>query len=173
MTLLGDLYFYDEYGKEDLSTAAYWYQKVYDSGNGEDLFDNLIYIYNKQKNYDASLKLLLPKIETGDTDALNEMAYYYAEGKGVPKDINRAIACIDKAISLAPDEPAYLDSKGEILLMKGDVKGATKLWKKINSTYPLYYQKYIKDNDGETTPLDEYMKSNHCCPLKVVDVVNR
>lgn len=159
MGRLGDLNFYKEYGIDDLSTAAYWYQKAYDSGYGEKHYKRLVLIYRYLENYGAAIRLYMSKVEAGDTDAMNKVAYLYADGKGVAQNYDTAISYIDKAISLAPNEPNYLDSKGEILLKKGDVKGATKVWKKLNSTFPLYYQNYMKENDGETTPLDEYMKA--------------
>lgn len=58
----------------------------------------------------------------------NELAY---ESMNSERDIDKAIEIIDKAIELCPDEPNFVDSKGELLLMSGDVEGGANMWKKV------------------------------------------
>ena len=53
----------------------------------------------------------------------------------------------------------YQDSKGEILVMKGDITKAKKVWKLINTNQPFYYQNWIKEY-GHETPFYAYMKAN-------------
>ncbi len=57
----------------------------------------------------------------------NSLAYQYAH----QGDYAQAIGTIDKAIGLMPEEPNYYDSKGEILLMKGDTDGARQMYDKV------------------------------------------
>ena len=163
MLKLGDLNFYLQYGLDDVTAAAKWYHKAFDSGGiNEQYYDRLLLIYYNRENYNSILRLYLSRIESGKVTAedYNGLSYLYAEGKGVEKDLSKAVIYIDEAISMAPDEANYQDSKGEVLLLKGDVKGATRIWKKINSDFPLFYQQYVKEHNGETTNLDQYMKSN-------------
>ena len=79
----------------------------------------------------------------------NAKAYEYAKAK----DFEHAIETIDKAISLKPEEANYYDSKGEILLMKGDEQGALDMWQKVMELDPDFLSKY-----GGKTPLYEQLK---------------
>lgn len=45
-----------------------------------------------------------------------------------------------------PVDAEYYDSKGEILLMKGDEQGALEMWRKVMELDPDFLSKY----DGET-----------------------
>lgn len=69
---------------------------------------------------------------------LNKKAYDEAK-RGRYKE---ALAAIDEAISIKPDEADLYDSKGEILLMKGDERGAVKMWRKVISLDPDFIEKY-------------------------------
>ena len=53
-----------------------------------------------------------------------------------------ALKAIDEAISIKPDEAYIYDSKDEILLMKGDERGAVKMWRKVISLDPDFIEKY-------------------------------
>ena len=54
------------------------------------------------------------------------------------QEYDKALESIDKAIALTPDDPECYDSRGEILLKKGDEKGALKMWKKVLELDPDY-----------------------------------
>ena len=60
-------------------------------------------------------------------DALNNMAYEFARAS----KYSLAIMCIEKAIRLYPKEANYYDSKGEILLMQGNLQDAVEMWEKV------------------------------------------
>ena len=60
-------------------------------------------------------------------DALNSMAYEFAWAS----KYSLAIMCIEKAIRLYPKEANYYDSKGEILLMQGNLQDAVEMWEKV------------------------------------------
>jgi len=74
-------------------------------------------------------------------DALNLLAYCYAQGRGTSIDYNKAITTIDKAINIAPQDANYYDSKGEILLMMGQKRKAKQMWEKVKNIDPTYYTK--------------------------------
>ena len=154
---LARLYTYKKYEMVDYDKAAFWYQKLVDMGYGKEYYKVLTALYNEKKDYASAAKILIKRAEADDLSAINSLAYCYADGKGVEKDFNKAIEWIDYAISKAPSDATYLDSKGEILLKKGDIKGAKKIWKKINTQFPLFYQEYLKEY--EEPPFYTYMKS--------------
>lgn len=86
-------------------------------------------------------------------DMLNSLAYFHANEE---KDYRSALATIDAAIAARPDEPNYYDSKGEILLMKGDAKGALKMWRKVLELDPDFLQ-HLEAN-GSTSELYKGLK---------------
>ena len=140
------------------SQAVVWYKKLIDTG-GDNYIGRLIDLYEEIGNYRDAATLYEKQASNGSTTALNQLAYIYAQGKGVNKDFDKALSYIERAILLAPDDMNYQDSKGEILVMKGDIKKAKKVWKHINATQPYYYQERIK-KDGEEPPFYSYMKAN-------------
>ena len=68
---------------------------------------------------------------------LNEQAYEFARND----NFDEAIATINKAINLCPNDPNYYDSKGEILYNKGDKDGAKAMWDKVVSLDSNYSEK--------------------------------
>ncbi len=158
MSNLAKNYRWKESGYYDPSQAIVWYRKLVEGGNDE-YVDYLIDLYEELGNYRDAIALYEKNASKGNTSALNQLAYIYAQGKGVNKDFDKALSYIERAISLAPDNMNYQDSKGEILVMKGDIKKAKKVWKFINTTQPFYYQEWIKKN-GEEPPFYTYMKAN-------------
>lgn len=97
-------------------------------------------------NVDESIILLARCQDVGEisnqrlANGYNSAAYAYASDKKY-KD---ALKAIDQAISLCPKEANYYDSKGEILLMKGDKKGALKMWQKVLELEP----DFVNNHDG-------------------------
>ena len=65
-------------------------------------------------------------------EALNQISYIYADRH----EYDKAIAAIDSAIALLPNNANYYDSKGEHLYKMGDKKGAKKMWEKVISLNP-------------------------------------
>ena len=68
----------------------------------------------------------------------NALAYEYARAG----DHDRALETIDRAINLQPREANYYDSKGEILLLQGDQRGAKRMWKKVLRMDPDFLSNY-------------------------------
>ncbi len=73
----------------------------------------------------------------------NEKAYQYAK----TGDYTKAIETIDRAIALMPNKLNYYESKGEILLMKGEEQEAVKMWQKVIEIDPEFLQKYEGGTD--------------------------
>ena len=118
---------------------------------------NLGYIYSKIQNYSKAEEYLRMALEnktvlyTQNPDAYhvslansyNELAYVYAH----TQDYAKALETIDRAIALMPEKADYYDSKGEILLMKGDEQEAVKMWQKVLEVDPDFLQKYEGGTD--------------------------
>ena len=62
----------------------------------------------------------------------NSLTYLYFY-KG---EYSKALEEIDKAISYSPNNANLYDSKGEVILMKGDIDAALKIWEKILELNP-------------------------------------
>lgn len=110
---------------------------------------NMGILYYEQKDYinavtffDKGNKVLGGKYDSYLLSALNSLAYQYAADKNY-KD---ALVAIDRAIAIKPTEANYYDSKGEILLMKGDVENALLMWKKVIECNP----DFVRDTQGES-----------------------
>ena len=58
------------------------------------------------------------------------------------RNYSKAIEFIDRAITLTPKKADLYDSKGEILLMKGDEQEAVKMWQKVQELDPDFLKKY-------------------------------
>ena len=149
---IDDNQFYDPY------IAMEW-TKLLISYGYEDYYYFLAHLYMDVNNYEDALNIYEGLISKGDPDAYNELAYIYARGRGVNIDFKKAISLIDKAIKINPDNLNYLDSKGEIYTMMGDIKNANKVYKKILSKQPHFFQNW-RDENGYNTAFYEYMKSN-------------
>lgn len=90
------------------------------------------------------------KYEDTTVDALNELSYAYA----AKEHWDEAIAAIDKAIGIRPNDANLYDSKGEHLFMSGDTAQAKAMWKKICELDPGL--SYARKN---RTKLREFIKS--------------
>ncbi len=77
------------------------------------------------------------------TSTYNLLAYLYAH----QNNFTKALETIDKAIELMPEDAGYYDSKGEILLMKGDEQEAVKIWQKVLELDPDFLKKYEGGTD--------------------------
>ena len=144
--ILGYMYYYGEGVAKDLIKAVEWYEKAAEKGeNRAQLY--LGYLYEKgdgvEKDQMKALEWYTKAAEKGNTSALNQMAYIYAK----QQEYTKAIEAIDRAISLQPKDANYYDSKGEILLMKGDEQGARTMWNKVLEVDPDFLSKYEGGTD--------------------------
>lgn len=137
---------------KDKNQSISWFEKAAEQ-NDETSYRELIYAYMDLGNDNALFSISGKGGKLGFESCLNSLAYCYAQGKGTPIDFNKAIATIERAISLFPNSPNLYDSKGEILWMKGSKKAAKAIWKKVGSLDPTYYNR----ND---TNLNRYIISS-------------
>ncbi len=89
-------------------------------------------VYQEMKKFDLceeELKKAL-KLDPDYHEALNFLGYEYVEWG---RDLNEAQNLINKAISLDPDNGAYIDSLGWLNYKKGKIKEASKLLEKASS----------------------------------------
>ena len=77
------------------------------------------------------------------TGSYNQLAYLYAH----QNNFTKALETIDKAIELMSEDAGYYDTKGEILLMKGDEQEAVKIWQKVLELDPDFLMKYEGGTD--------------------------
>lgn len=141
----------------NLNKTIYWLKKAFEKGERNTGRFLPAYLA-KDAQYEEAAKYYRILGNEGDASALNSLAYLYVSGNLGTVDYDKALGVIDEAIKLAPNEYAYQDSKGEILLKKGDVKAARKIWKSINSQNPTFYEEWIAKHGD--TELNKYMVAN-------------
>lgn len=116
---------------EEFAAAQYELGLMYEYGKGVDAdSDEALRMYKlaARQNYDTKTKI----------DAMNQMSYVYA-GR---REYNKAIAIIDSAIAVAPQEANLYDSKGEHLYKYGEPEEAEKMWKRVIELEPQFREKY-------------------------------
>ena len=111
-----------------------WAEKVY-----RQALDNYALLYEQNPSVYASDYLRV----------LSGVSYFYAR----IRRYDDALLLIDRAIDLFPNQASNYDTKGEILLMRGDTRGALDLWHIAVSVDPDYL-----NSQGGTTPLYEQLK---------------
>ena len=163
---LGQLYFEkrDYFKAEDFLLKALENHKTLLHQNPDadrfDLMKTKFYLgnlYNETKDYSKAEDYYVKACEdmthlyhqnpetysTGLTSVLNALAYLYAK----TQKYSQALDTIDRAIALTPEDANLYDSKGEILLMKGDEKEAVKMWQKVLELEPNFLKKYEGGTD--------------------------
>ena len=98
-------------------------------------------------DYAHAVQYYRASIENGYTSAYNELAYMYANGRGVEKDLRKAHDLIDRAIASAPEEPNYYDSKGEFFLFGQDT---------LQARYYLNLAEEAYRKAGDDNALEKY-----------------
>ena len=91
----------------------------------EQYYSNLGETYNSLKEYDksdASFEKAL-KIDSKDATAMNNYAYYLSLRK---EKLDQAAKMSEKSIDIEPQNPAFLDTYGWIMYLKGDFDQALK-----------------------------------------------
>ena len=159
---LGDMSKMEEYDKW-LSLTTDYYEQLHEAFPNNNTYKNrLLYLTYYQARRDAdlnrpdeSLERLKRCQECGNISnkslavGYNATAYAYAR----EMEYKKAMDTIDHAISLMPEDANLYDSKGEILLMKGDEQEALKMWHKVLELDPQFLDKH-----NGSTPLYEQLK---------------
>lgn len=78
------------------------------------------YMYYFQKNFAEAYRCFCAATDSLLPESYNMLAYMHARGEHVAQSYPKAMELVDRAISLAPQNANYLDSKGEIYLMMGE-----------------------------------------------------
>lgn len=106
----------------NIEKATQLYQEliVKNNPNSGRYYERLGYLKELQKQYEEAVRLYRKSIECGWQDALNTLAYSYAQGLGVKKDFEHAHRLIDELIKADSTNFNAYDSKGEFYLLEGD-----------------------------------------------------
>ena len=122
----------------NIEKATQLYQEliVKNNPNSGRYYERLGYLKELQKQYEEAVRLYRKSIECGWQDALNTLAYSYAQGLGVKKDFEQAHRLIDELIKADSTNFNAYDSKGEFYLLEGDSIHAKEWLKKtINKIF--------------------------------------
>lgn len=114
---------------QNLNKALEFYKKA-----ATDISDAVLMIarcYDLMEDYDNAVIWYKKAIEADIPQAYNDIAFLYAEGKGVKQNIRKAHEMIDIAIQRNPNNPNFYDSKGEIYLLERNVEMAREMWNKV------------------------------------------
>lgn len=151
------LYKNPEYSFYSLEKAEMWYKSLIKDGYRE-YESYLIDIYEATGNNVEIFKIYRRRANEGDTGAMNTLAYMYVHGEGTTASLEKAIETIDNALFKEPDNLNFLDTKGDVYLIWGDIKKAAKIWKKINKINPHFYD---APTDGyNESDLNKYFLAN-------------
>lgn len=140
--------------------AELWYKSLIEDGYIEYELD-LIDIYETTGKKGEVFKIYRRRANEGDTSSMNSLAYMYVKGEGTIASLEKAIETIDNAIKKEPSNLNFLDTKGEVYLISGDIKKAAKIWKIINKKNPHFYDKAT--NGYKESSLNKYFLAN---PIK-------
>lgn len=168
---LGGVYDY----QKKYSESNKYYKMAYEKGDkyaASQLGWNYYAGNGVKQNYEEAYKYFRYVADNNMPEGYNGLSYLYMYGLGVNKDLDKAMAMIDKAIEISNNSPRYIDSKGELYAIIGDQENAKKMYDEIMKKNPTFYEnsqstlmKYIK---GETTSdVDESIpttsdKDNDC-----------
>ena len=126
--------------EQDYAKAAEWFTKAAEQGMSDAQYQlGLLYQFGDgvEKDEAKAAEWYTKAAEQGNADAYNQLAYLQAN-KG---NYDAAIAYVDKAIKIDPNNANWYDSKGEFLFKKGDKDGAKAIWDKIISIDPKFGDK--------------------------------
>lgn len=110
---------------------------VKNSSNSGCYYERLGYLKGLKKQYEEAVWLYRKSIDCGWKDALNSLAYSYAQGLGVEKNFEQAHRLIDELIKADSTNINAYDSKGEFYLMEGDSIHAKEWLEKQQIKYSL------------------------------------
>lgn len=101
---------------------------------------DLANIYNSSQDYVNAHRYYSLAMLDSVPQAFNNLAYLYANGYGVQRNLKKAHQLVDIAIYLSDGNMNYYDSKGEFYLMEGDTTTARTYYDRVNKTDPDFYR---------------------------------
>ncbi|MCQ2256576.1 MAG: sel1 repeat family protein [Bacteroidaceae bacterium] len=132
----------------DATQAAIWARKAAENGHAQAQYQLAYYYAHGEgvaRNYSLAVQWYQRSANQGYDWAYNNLAYLYADGQGVAKDFRKAHEMVDMAISISPNEPSFLDSKGELYLKEGNMNKATEIWNLLKSRFPEKVRQSVND----------------------------
>lgn len=141
---------YGGYGTpKDYKKALKYLQMSIDNDPDDGTTNGLHYLYMGMCYYvggngiNADLDKAIEYIKVGATKYRNDKCYNQLAYCYVKKNrFDDAFEAIDNAISIAPNDANYYDSKGELLLMQGRVDEALEMWNKVMEVDPNFLGSY-------------------------------
>lgn len=130
---LGYCYYMGEGTERNLKEAERCYQKASDAGISEAFLFVAYCAMNLRNDYTKAKTYYQKAIDANIPMGYNDMAYLYADGKGVPQDFKEAHRLVDMAISMERNNLNFWDTKGEFYLKENKLEEAANLWTKIKS----------------------------------------
>lgn len=130
---LGYCYYNGEGTERNLTEAEHCYQKAADAGIGQAFLYVAYCAINLRNDYIKAKTYYQKAIDANIPMGYNDMAYLYADGKGVPQDFKEAHRLVDMAISMERNNLNFWDTKGEFYLKENKLEEAANLWTKIKS----------------------------------------
>lgn len=153
--ILGNLYWQGFGVKQNFKEAVDWWYKCsfdYRHKRGVDYLIATAWRDGKGRDKDIQIHQVWMNYCKSSPEGLNELAYDLAIGRnGWEKQHSQALAVIDEAIKINPNDPNFYDSKGEFYSMQNNFEKAKEMWLKVKSIDSAYYIK----NDTE---LNKYIK---------------
>ena len=152
-----------EFQKGNIRQAKLLYKKVIQKKpKYADGYFWLGYIFENEGKPQEAIKQWqkVLEIDPNHADALNSLGYLYAE-EGI--NLDKAEIMLKKALSLSPDNPAYLDSLGWVYFKRKEYTRAEEYLKRAisNNKDPVIYEHlgdlYIQLNDTKNA-VDYYKK---------------
>lgn len=107
----------------DFAKSLYWYEMAVSNGDTYSYGYIGWYYYEGQgtaRNYAKAVENFSKGAKYNRTDCINGLAYCYAYGNGVTRDLTKALELIDININKEPHVPNWYDSKGEFYLLMAD-----------------------------------------------------
>ena len=134
---------YRSYVAQTQSNLGALYYRTGDSTKAE------FYMLKSVRNYFHQFNRYPDVFRTNLCDAYNNLVSIYVE----QKDYDKTMETIEQAIDLMPEEADFYESKGEILMKKGDEQGAREMWQKVMELDPDFLSK-----NGESSELYQMLK---------------
>lgn len=135
--------------QKDETKAFLYFEKAANRGNiyaMRDLAGCYFFGLGVGKDLKKYFEWMQKAASTGYPEALNDLAYCYMEGRGVSINKEKAWECLNKALEAEPENPNFIDSKGEFYAIEGKVESALAVWEQLNKIDSTFIAKCGETN---------------------------